>query len=124
MKDTENLRLDCTGDATYLVGFCLDPNKHRYNPSKVNLDRCRGVKGGKNLQHYPASLPNARIGRFEWGGQGFTRGARNITLDPHEGVSDVPVLRAELQDDAGNFQPSDVNLDERIQNRDGYMEFH
>ncbi|KAJ5220858.1 uncharacterized protein N7469_009745 [Penicillium citrinum] len=62
-------------------------------------------------------------GRFEWGGHEFTERARNISFDPEEGASRAPILRAELEDDAGRFLPGDVNLAERINNRDGYLQF-
>jgi hypothetical protein len=63
-------------------------------------------------------------GNFQWGGQNFTGDAINIRFNPHEGASDVPVLRAELRDDAGSYHEKDVNLAERINNYNGYLEFH
>lgn len=62
-------------------------------------------------------------GHFQWGGREFTERARNISFNPEEGGSRVPVLRAELEDDAGRFLPGDVNLAERINNRDGELRF-
>ncbi|KAJ5473369.1 hypothetical protein N7475_002935 [Penicillium sp. IBT 31633x] len=61
--------------------------------------------------------------RFEWGGQEFTERARNIDFNPEEGGAHVPVLRAELEDDSGRYLHGDVNLAERINNRDGYLQF-
>jgi hypothetical protein len=63
------------------------------------------------------------IGRFQWGGQEFTERAKNIRFNPEEGGSRVPVLRAELQDDRGSYLQGDVNLAERINNRDGQLKF-
>lgn len=68
-------------------------------------------------------LAKMKVGRFEWGGQEFTERARNISFDPDEGGSHVPVLRAELEDDAGRFLQGDVNLAERINNHDGYLQY-
>jgi hypothetical protein len=64
------------------------------------------------------------VGSFLWGGHEFTEGAHNITFNAHEGGSDVPVLRADLRDDAGNYHPKDVNLAERIKNNNGYLSFY
>jgi hypothetical protein len=63
------------------------------------------------------------VGRFQWGGQEFTERAKNIRFNPEEGGSHVPVLRAELQDDRGSYLQGDVNLAERINNRDGQLKF-
>lgn len=61
-------------------------------------------------------------GHFEWGGHDFTDGARNITFSI-EGPQQVPVLRAELRDQGNDYAARDVNLAERIDNRDGHLEF-
>jgi CVNH domain. len=68
-------------------------------------------------------LSDITIGRFQWGGHEFTERARNITFNPEEGGSRVPVLRAELQDDAFRYLQGDVNLAERINNREGQLQF-
>lgn len=77
------------------------------------------------LVSYTAKFISADItsGRFEWGGQEFTERARNIDFNPEEGGAHVPVLRAELEDDSGRYLHGDVNLAERINNRDGYLQF-
>ncbi|OJZ79655.1 hypothetical protein ASPFODRAFT_106571, partial [Aspergillus luchuensis CBS 106.47] len=78
-----------------------------WNSSRLRLDGCLGDSRGK----------------FQWGGHDFTEDARNIRFNPHEGASDVPVLRAELQDETGSYHERDVNLAERIDNYGGYLEF-
>ncbi|KAJ6024687.1 hypothetical protein N7540_005484 [Penicillium herquei] len=108
MNATTNLHIEggCGAD-TYLVGLCMD-NNNRWNTSRLRLDSCLGDNGG----------------RFQWGGQEFTERARNISFNPEEGGSRVPVLRAELQDDSGfRYLPGDVNLAERINNRNGQLQF-
>lgn len=65
------------------------------------------------------------VGRFQWGGSEFTERARNIRFNPTEGGSRLPVLRAALKDDSPTpeFLDGDVNLAERINNRDGNLQF-
>jgi hypothetical protein len=82
--------------------------------------RREGYSQGANLNKSFADIP---AGSFQWGGHDFTMKARNIRFNPEEGGSHVPVLRAELQDDAGYYHERDVNLAERINNRDGYLQF-
>jgi CVNH domain len=62
---------------------------------------------------------NTLIGHFQWGGRNFTRDADDITFNPSEGGSHVPVLRAEFDGISG-----DINLAERINNEDGEFQFH
>lgn len=62
-------------------------------------------------------------GHFQWGGSEFTEHARNIRFNAAEGASQVPVLRAELEDDHGNFLSNSINLAERINNRGGDLLF-
>ncbi|KAJ5988347.1 hypothetical protein N7481_003557 [Penicillium waksmanii] len=107
MNSTTNLHIEAEGADTYLVAYCMDGHQH-WNPSRLRLDSCLGDNGG----------------HFQWGGHEFTERARNISFNPEEGASNVPVLRAELQNDAGGFMPGDVNLAERINNRDGYLQFY
>ncbi|KAJ5807711.1 hypothetical protein N7447_011167 [Penicillium robsamsonii] len=108
MNATENLHIEPWGSDTYLVGRCWD-NSRGWNESWLNLDSCLGDSGG----------------RFQWGGSEFTDRARNISFNPTEGGSRVPVLRAELRDDSpgGNFLEGNVNLAEKINNRDGNLQF-
>ncbi|KAJ6003949.1 hypothetical protein N7499_000018 [Penicillium canescens] len=106
MNATTNLHIEAYGADTYLVGYCMDNHQH-WNPSRLRLDACLGDNGG----------------HFQWGGQEFTERARNISFNPEEGGSRAPILRAELQDDAGRYLQGDVNLAERINNRDGYLQF-
>ncbi|KLU91057.1 hypothetical protein MAPG_09581 [Magnaporthiopsis poae ATCC 64411] len=60
-------------------------------------------------------------GHFQWGGENFA-----LTANPDEpitcnleGGDQVPVLRACLQDAAGNYHWRDINLGERIGNNNG-----
>lgn len=64
------------------------------------------------------------VGRFQWGGREFTDRAQDIRFNASEGGSHVPVLRARLQDDRGNYLDGDVNLAERINNRGGRLLFN
>ncbi|KAI9741746.1 MAG: hypothetical protein M1834_000132 [Cirrosporium novae-zelandiae] len=61
-------------------------------------------------------------GRFEWGGHGFANTAKNVTFSI-EGDGTVPVLRASLSKENGEQSNSDINLSERIKNRDGAFVF-
>ncbi|KAE9969333.1 hypothetical protein BLS_005414 [Venturia inaequalis] len=79
-------------------------------------------------------------GNFSWGGQssyplheyihctanalkGFSGSCQNCSFSV-EGGAAVPVLRAELRDQDGNFQPRDINLAERIGNNNGQFVFN
>ncbi|KAL8287916.1 hypothetical protein RB597_000148 [Gaeumannomyces tritici] len=60
-------------------------------------------------------------GCFEWGGENFAYTAHPdepITFNL-EGDDQVPVLRACLQDNEGNYHWRDINLAERIGNNGG-----
>ncbi|KAE8140742.1 Cyanovirin-N [Aspergillus pseudotamarii] len=61
-------------------------------------------------------------GHFQWGGQNFSETAKDVHF-AIEGGSNVPVLRAQLRDRNGNYQPRDVNLGERVYNANGYFHF-
>ncbi|KAE8361471.1 Cyanovirin-N [Aspergillus caelatus] len=61
-------------------------------------------------------------GVFDWEGANFFETAENVHFS-FEGDDNVPVLRAELRNEAGELQPADVNLGERIINVDGRFEF-
>ena len=63
-----------------------------------------------------------RTGCFEWGGVNFSESAQNITFSI-EGGGEVPVLRAELQDTEGEWHSRDINLAERVVNRNGEFVF-
>ncbi|CAI7678254.1 unnamed protein product [Penicillium pancosmium] len=106
MRATNNLHIVSHGTDTYLVGNCLDNNQH-WNKTQLRLDSCLGDNGG----------------HFLWGGSEFTERARNIRFYAAEGKMEVPLLRAELQDDRGKFLENDLNLAERINNRGGYLQF-
>ncbi|KAL5364492.1 Cyanovirin-N [Aspergillus floccosus] len=108
MNATEGLHLEFSGPDTYLAGFCMDPSSRNWRQSRLRLDSCLGDSRGS----------------FQWGGHDFTEDAINIRFNPEEGGSHVPVLRAELRDDAGSYHEKDVNLAERINNYNGYLEFH
>ncbi|PYH49942.1 CVNH domain-containing protein [Aspergillus saccharolyticus JOP 1030-1] len=59
-------------------------------------------------------------GRFEWGGNGFSETARQVSFSI-EGGGEVPVLRAELANSEGEYFPADVNLSEHIENDNGNL---
>ncbi|RDW83507.1 hypothetical protein BP5796_04998 [Coleophoma crateriformis] len=61
-------------------------------------------------------------GRFEWEGQAFSQSAENVEFSI-EGGGEVPVLRANLRNQEGEFIPCDVNLSERIENHNGQFVF-
>ncbi|KAL2839643.1 Cyanovirin-N, partial [Aspergillus pseudoustus] len=108
MDATTDLRIEQYPSDTYLVGYC-HRNGGGWNESRLRLDSCLGDNGG----------------RFEWGGTEFTEQASNIKFNPEEGGGRNPILRADLRDSAGRFlRNRDVNLAERINNYDGYLEFH
>jgi hypothetical protein len=61
-------------------------------------------------------------GDFKWGGVNFSHSAENISFDL-EGDDQVPVLRAALRNVDGELVWSDINLGERISNKDGSFAF-
>ncbi|KAF8423012.1 Cyanovirin-N [Tirmania nivea] len=93
------------GNPPYLESECRDESGYTHQ-SRLNLDECIG-----NINGY-----------FAWGGRGFSRSARNIKLEI-EGSAQVPILRAELYDLAGNWNWRDISLTERISNFNGQMYF-
>ncbi|KAL1645310.1 hypothetical protein SLS61_008380 [Didymella pomorum] len=62
-------------------------------------------------------------GHFYWDGQGFSGSAENIHFTI-EGDGSVPVLRASLCDQEGNYQERDLNLSERVSNNDGHFNYN
>ncbi|KAE8133815.1 Cyanovirin-N [Aspergillus pseudotamarii] len=61
-------------------------------------------------------------GAFEWGGVDFFQTAQNVEFS-FEGGDNVPILRADLQNEEGDFVLADVNLGERIINDNGEFRF-
>ncbi|PLN78752.1 Cyanovirin-N [Aspergillus taichungensis] len=61
-------------------------------------------------------------GRFVWDGENFSDSAENVHF-AIEGGADVPVLRAQLPTSDGQLVDADLNLGERIDNRDGEFVF-
>ncbi|KAL3418426.1 CVNH domain-containing protein [Phlyctema vagabunda] len=57
-------------------------------------------------------------GSFEWGSSGFSSSAENVSFQI-EGGGQVPVLRASLRNVDGEFVERDLNLSERVENRNG-----
>ncbi|KAI9052069.1 hypothetical protein LZ554_004322 [Drepanopeziza brunnea f. sp. 'monogermtubi'] len=62
-------------------------------------------------------------GRFEWGGQGFSDSGQNFSFSIEGGEADLPILRGELSNVEGEPVACDINLSERIENRDGELVF-
>ncbi|KFY15787.1 hypothetical protein V491_05558 [Pseudogymnoascus sp. VKM F-3775] len=107
MNGTENLSIRPDGGSYYLEGDCWSNTSGNFVHSELRLDDCLGNDHG----------------RFQWGGRNFSSGARDITFEI-EGANPVPVLRAELQDQGvGDYAARDVNLAERINNKDGQLTF-
>ncbi|SPQ24158.1 ce873441-0667-47a3-bfba-aa72120037ea [Thermothielavioides terrestris] len=61
-------------------------------------------------------------GSFEWGGENFSKSAESISFAVEGGAS-VPVLRANLRNRNGESVPANINLAERIENKDGAFVF-
>ncbi|PIG79607.1 cyanovirin-N [Aspergillus arachidicola] len=61
-------------------------------------------------------------GHFVWKEPNFIGTAREVVFN-FEGADNVPVLRAQLRNRQGNWVPADINLGERLINRDGRFEF-
>ncbi|KAF8534143.1 Cyanovirin-N, partial [Trichophaea hybrida] len=96
------LRID---EGRYLRGVLYDANG---NPSDSEID-LDAVLGNDN-------------GYFQWDGEGFSGSAQNVTFSI-EGGGQVPVLRALLCNEDGEYVPADVNLSERIENQNGQFTF-
>ncbi|KAH2220376.1 hypothetical protein KXV37_001046 [Aspergillus fumigatus] len=62
-------------------------------------------------------------GHFQWDGVDFSHSAQDVHF-AIEGGGQVPVLRAQLANQDGEFQDADVNLSERIENINGEFVFH
>lgn len=67
-------------------------------------------------------MSDLTIGRFEWGGENFSETAEGVDF-AIEGDFEVPVLRAQLKTPSGEYVPADLNLGERIDNREGEFVF-
>ncbi|KAJ4379162.1 hypothetical protein N0V86_005205 [Didymella sp. IMI 355093] len=61
-------------------------------------------------------------GHFYWDGENFSGSAENIHFTI-EGDGSVPVLRASLCDQEGNYQERDLNLSERVSNNNGQFNY-
>ncbi|KAF3405606.1 Cyanovirin-N [Talaromyces pinophilus] len=104
MYRTQNLRVnvDKYRKESYLYGDCED-DRGCVHHSSLRLDDWIGDRNG----------------RFQWGGHDFTKDADEVTFNPSEGASRVPVLRADFHGIQG-----DINLAERINNENGELRFH
>ncbi|KAF7559924.1 hypothetical protein G7046_g4227 [Stylonectria norvegica] len=61
-------------------------------------------------------------GAFEWGGEGFSNSAHDVSFDL-EGDDSVPILRATLGNLDGEGVSSDLNLSECLANDNGQLVF-
>ncbi|KAF8463902.1 Cyanovirin-N [Kalaharituber pfeilii] len=102
-ESSNNISIEVSDSSTYLIATANDANGDAV-PNKIRLDDFIGNDNG----------------RFDWGGENFTETAQNITFSVEAGV---PVLRAQLADVDGNLHSADVNLAERIENKDGQLVF-
>lgn len=134
MYRTKNLRVDVNKyrKESYLYGDCED-NQGCVHYSSLRLDDCIGDRNGKPPFFSPipstvlerddsdihGRLLSTSIGRFQWEGHDFTKDADDVTFNPSEGGSKVPVLRANFDGIQG-----DINLAERINNENGELQFH
>lgn len=62
------------------------------------------------------------LGSFEWEGENFAESAEDISF-AIEGDGEVPVLRALLLNGDGEPVEDDINLSERVFNRNGEFVF-
>ncbi|PSR90465.1 Cyanovirin-N [Coniella lustricola] len=72
--------------------------------SEIDLNSCIGNEDGS----------------FQWGAGNFSESAEEIRFE-FEG--DQPILRARLRRENGEWEERDINLTERIMNRDGCLSF-
>jgi len=94
----QNLRLE---DNHVLVGR-LKGNDGEWHDVKIDLNEHIGNQNG----------------RFCWDSEGFAASAQEIHLSI-EGEGPVCVLRAKLRNDSGDYKDADLNLSERLANKDG-----
>lgn len=59
------------------------------------------------------------VGHLDWGGQGFSKTARNISLFAEGHRS--PILHLELPDPSGDYSLSEIDLATHIANIDGEL---
>ncbi|KAH8766626.1 Cyanovirin-N [Diaporthe sp. PMI_573] len=76
-----------------------------YVDSEIDLNSCIGNDNG----------------HFSWGGHNFAETAEDIRF--HIEGDNQPILRARLQSMEGDYEDRDINLTERIMNRDGCLCF-
>jgi len=95
---------DITLDNNMLKASCKRFQGDESVSSAFDLDSCIGNQGGV----------------IWWGSGDFHWTARNISL---RWFRDRPYLDCELQDWGGDWCPATLNLDERIQNNDGVLEY-
>ncbi|KAL7622170.1 hypothetical protein AAE478_007673 [Parahypoxylon ruwenzoriense] len=99
---SEDIRLD----DGHVLKARLRNEEGDYNDTEIDLNQYIGNNDG----------------RFEWGGENFSETAEDISFSIEGGAS-VPVLRARLQRQDGEYSDADVNLAERFENQDGRFVF-
>lgn len=123
MNGTKNLGIRRCGNDYYLDADCWNNCSNSFVHSDVRLDDCLGNNHGEDVTFFLLELhrhfTDVISGRFQWGGHDFSKCARNITLGI-EGPQQLPVLHAELEDQ-GCYAARNVNLAEKINNRDGQL---
>ncbi|KAL1979791.1 hypothetical protein VTN96DRAFT_5198 [Rasamsonia emersonii] len=99
---SEDIHLEFADDSTWLVAQVKDAHG-RFHHNRVRLDKHIGNSDGW----------------FIWGGENFTRSARDIRL---EHGPRGPKLTAELPMINGGFRERQgIDLADRIENRDGHL---
>ena len=114
----------------HLLVASLQYGDDEWQESTIDLDQYIGNDEGKlilpTMHHDQPPLHLAKcdltIGRFVWDGENFSESAENVHF-AIEGGADVPVLRAQLPTSDGELVDADLNLGERIDNRDGEFVF-
>lgn len=65
-------------------------------------------------------LVSLRLGHLTWGGQGFSKKARNMSISS-DGPDQDPVLHVDLAGPDGKYIQSEIDLAEHIANIDGEL---
>lgn len=124
---SSDIRIEERDGATFLVAEATNEAGAQVL-SELKLDDCIGNDNGtmppsNSLDPHIAVLLRLThlAGHFQWGAENFTQSAQNISLSL-EGPG-VPVLRAELKSEDGEWIHSDINLAEMIENQNGRLSF-
>ncbi|KAF3042053.1 hypothetical protein E8E11_004708 [Didymella keratinophila] len=114
---------DIRVDDGHILRARLQQADGEWNDSEIDLNQFIGNDNGRFSSSMTVEIPLTVLGHFYWDGRDFSGSAENIHFTI-EGDGSVPVLRASLCDQDGNYQERDLNLSERVSNNDGNFNYN